>query len=148
MATVTGPNPLAAIAQRLARVRADSGLNQSQFAERIAIPKRTYLGWERAETEPPIWMLKAIHREFGVDPVWILNGPGETPVQHNSVLDRQRLVRLMGEVSRYLEEFKLKLDNEHLLDLALTVLDQPAHLEKAGLAAMKRTLSNLARGKL
>ncbi|MDR7115630.1 helix-turn-helix transcriptional regulator [Caulobacter sp. BE254] len=148
IATSTAENPLVPIAARLARVRAGSGLNQGQFAERLGFPKRTYLGWERAETEPPIGMLSAVRREFGIDPDWILHGPGDIPRRHASEIDWERLQRLQEEIRRYAYQIGLEPNGAQLLDLARAVFDEAPEVEEAALSKMKQTLKALAKGKV
>jgi transcriptional regulator with XRE-family HTH domain len=146
VATSTAENPLLPIAARLARVRAGSGLNQGQFAERLGFPKRTYLGWERAETEPPIGMLSAMRREFGIDPDWILHGPDETPRRHSSEIDWDRLQRLQEDIRQHAHRFGLELSGEQLLDLTRAVFDEAPEVEGVALSKMKRMLKVFAKG--
>ena len=141
-------NPLEMIARRIARVRADSGLNQGQFAERLGFPKRTYLGWERAETEPPIWMLTAMRGQFGIDPDWILHGPGDTPRRHAHDFDWERLGRLQQEIQDYVAQIGLALSTSQLLVLARTVFEEGVEAEASALDRMKTTIKALASGRL
>ncbi len=136
------------IARRLARVRADSGLNQGQFAERLGFPKRTYLGWERGETEPPIWMLTAMRGQFGVDPDWILHGPEDTPRRHAQDFDWERLGHLQQEIQDYAVQIGLSLGTTQLLILARTVFEEGLDAESSALERMKITIKALASGKL
>ena len=140
--------PLEVIARRLARVRADSGLNQGQFAERLGFPKRTYLGWERGETEPPIWMLTAMRGQFGVDPDWILHGPEDTPRRHAQDFDWERLGHLQQEIQDYAVQIGLSLGTTQLLILARTVFEEGLDAESSALERMKITIKALASGKL
>lgn len=128
-------------------MRADSGLNQSQFAERLGFPKRTYLGWERAETQPPIGMLSAVRREFGIDPDWILHGPGDIPRRHASEIDWERLQRLLEEIRCFAYQIGLELSGGQLLDLARSVLEEAPEIEDVAMDRTKRTLQTLARVK-
>lgn len=148
LATSTADNPLLGIAARLVRVRASSGLNQGQFAERLGFPKRTYLGWERAETEPPIGMLSAMRREFGIDPDWILHGPGDIPRRHVMEIDWERLQRLQEEIRQYAYDIGLEPDGTQLLGLARAVFEEPPEAEDSALNKMKQTLKAFARGRM
>lgn len=140
-------NPLSAIARRVARVRADSGLNQGEFAERIGFPKRTYLGWERAETEPPIWLLTALRREFGIDPDWVLNGPDDAPRRHAAELDWERLQRLQETIREMAIQLGLEPSGRQLLDLARAVLEEPPEAEGVALRRMQQTLKAVLNGR-
>lgn len=139
-------SPLSPLAARLARIRADSGLNQAQFAERLGFPKRTYLGWERAETEPPIGMLRAMRREFGIDPDWLLNGPGDLPRRHASEMDWERLQELQEQIRDHAYKIGLELSCRQLLDLARAVFEEAPDAQEQALAHMKRTLRSLCLG--
>ena len=141
-------NTVEIIARRLARVRADSGLSQGQFAERLGFPKRTYLGWERAEAVPPIWMLTAMRRELGIDPDWILHGPGDIPRRHTYDFDWDRLGRLQQDIQDYAAQIGLALSASQLLVLARTVFEEGMDAEVSALDRMKTTIKALASGKL
>lgn len=69
------------IPKRLLQIRSESGLTQDAFASRLGYPKRTYLGWERGETAPPIGLLVALKRAFKIDPAWVLEGDAVGPRQ-------------------------------------------------------------------
>lgn len=144
----TVENPLVAIAARITRVRQNSGLNQAQFAERLGFPKRTYLGWERAETEPPIWMLSAMRDAFGIDPDWILRGPDATPRRHVSEVDWERLQRLQEDIRVYAQKIGLEPNCRQLLDLAKTIFEEAEDNEQVALGRMKATLKAMVNGKV
>ncbi|MCI3181599.1 hypothetical protein C5708_15205 [Caulobacter sp. CCUG 60055] len=148
VATSIDDNPLLPLAGRLARVRADSGLNQAQFADRLGFPKRTYLGWERAETEPPIGLLRAMRREFGIDPDWLLSGPGDVPRLHVSGMDWERLQGLQEQIREHAYKIGLELSCRQLLDLARAVFEEEPGAEEKALAQMKRALKALSTGDL
>lgn len=76
---MTTANSLAEIPNRLFLVRSESGLTQDAFAARLGYAKRTYLGWERGETAPQLGLLLALHREFNIDPLWVLAGDAAGP---------------------------------------------------------------------
>ncbi|OYX36063.1 MAG: hypothetical protein B7Y99_02660 [Caulobacterales bacterium 32-69-10] len=132
-----------AVAARLAKVRADSELTQEAFAVRLGFPKRTYLGWERGETEPPIGMLTALRREFDIDPDWILNGPESEPRPHRSLFDWARLQRLQDEIEHFTVEIGAKLTVSQLLALARNVFEADPATEALALAMTKRVIEIL-----
>lgn len=39
-------------------------------------------------------------REFDIDPLWLLLGPGDTPRAHGEAIDRERFGRLVDEAER------------------------------------------------
>lgn len=97
----------AEIARRLIQVRLRSGLNQTAYADRIGFARRTYLGWERAESDPPVWLLDALEREFSIDPLWLLRGPGDTPRTHGETIDWTRLGHLIDQAEKINAELEL-----------------------------------------
>jgi len=90
------------IATRLESVRRAAGLTQAAFALQIGVPKRTYLGWERNEREPPISLLDALEREFGVDPIWLIRG-GAFQTRVTGQVDKTQLYEALGAVDREIE---------------------------------------------
>ncbi len=67
------------IGRRLAGVRERTRLSQNEFAERIGLSPRAYQNYERGEREIPAITLKTLYDVFGIDPLWVLTGPGWSP---------------------------------------------------------------------
>lgn len=65
--------------RRLAAVRVSKRLTQEAAAAAVGAAKRTWISWERGERDPPSSCLRALHRLYGIDPLWILEGPGLVP---------------------------------------------------------------------
>ena len=65
---------------RLASVRASSGLNQIDFAKKLGLSPRAYANYERGERELPAMVLKAFAEILRIDPLWLLSGPGREPI--------------------------------------------------------------------
>lgn len=68
-----------AIGERLAAAREAQRLTQVEFAERLDLSPRAYQNYERGERELPTTVLTALHAVFGIDPLWVLIGPGRDP---------------------------------------------------------------------
>lgn len=81
MSSLSSQNANVAIGQRLAVVRAEAGLIQQTFAERLGLSPRAYHNYERGEREIPAALLTALYEVYRIDPLWILTGPGNDPVQ-------------------------------------------------------------------
>jgi transcriptional regulator with XRE-family HTH domain len=62
------------VGARLAEVRVESGLSQTDFAARLGVSLRAYQSYERAEREPPFTLAVRLYREFGVSPLWLALG--------------------------------------------------------------------------
>jgi len=140
-ATVNDPNP--GIARRLVAVRQHSGLNQSAFAARLGFARRTYLGWERGESDPPIWLLDALHQEFGIDPHWLLHGPGDRPRQYGAGLDWSRFSRLLVAVDEAARAAGLAPRPEQLCELARAVFEGPPEDEEGAIERLALTFSTM-----
>lgn len=69
----------APIGERLATLRHRVRLSQVDFADRLGISPRAYQNYERGEREVPAVVLKLLFAVFGVDPLWVLTGPGDDP---------------------------------------------------------------------
>lgn len=145
LAIAQNGDPLDDIARRLLAVRLASSLNQEKFAQRLGFPKRTYLGWERAETEPPIRLLDAVERQFGIDPKWMLHGPGEIPRKHADDIDWVRLREIGSRVDALARRLGLDLDFAALHELAEAIYVEPPELEAQHLKTLEANLKAVAR---
>lgn len=91
----------AALGQRLLAVRNAHRLPQAAFAARLGLSPRAYQNYERGERELPAAVLTTLHAKFGIDPLWVLVGPGSTPrqvVPNEAAL----LEHVVVEVEKYL----------------------------------------------
>lgn len=64
----------ATLGRRLANIRSGQSLSQVTMAKRLGISPRAYQNYERGEREIPASLLVALHHEFGVEPLWLLEG--------------------------------------------------------------------------
>lgn len=94
-----------AIGQRIAAVRATSGLSQSDFAESLHLSPRAYANYERGEREMPVALFKSLCESYRIDPVWLLVGPGEEPVR---VSTRRLDAELLEAILRLVDEWLIK----------------------------------------
>ena len=76
-----------AIGERLVAAREAQRLTQVDFAELLGLSPRAYQNYERGEREMPTTVLTALHAVFGIDPLWVLVGPGRAP-RHAAVSDK------------------------------------------------------------
>ncbi|MBS0437640.1 MAG: helix-turn-helix transcriptional regulator [Proteobacteria bacterium] len=103
MSSIATGDDKKAMGDRLARVRAISGLNQADFAGRIGIHPRAYANYERGERELPATVVKAVAEELKVDPLWLLSGPGSEPVLCGARrLDLDLLEKIMALIDGWL----------------------------------------------
>lgn len=90
-----------AVGERLATVRAATGLSQPAFAAGLGLSFRAYCNYERGEREMPVAVLRALYEVHDVDPVWLLSGPETDPV----IAQERRLnLPLLEELIRVIEE--------------------------------------------
>jgi len=81
MSSIASADQNDALGQRLVTVRATTGLSQSAFADTLGLSLRAYANYERGEREMPVALFRALYETYGIDPVWLLAGPGEQPVK-------------------------------------------------------------------
>ena len=65
------------IHERLATVRKDADLTQTEFAGRVGISRRAYVNYERGEREIPSAFVIKLYDNFSISPNWILLGKGQ-----------------------------------------------------------------------
>lgn len=130
-----------AIAQRIIAVRKASGLNQTAFADSLGFPRRTYLGWERAESMPPVLLLDVLDRLYGIDPLWLLRGPDLRPRTTGYSIDWDRLERLVTKVTALRESLGMATDPPQALRHARTLFVKPPKDDEENVQALRETLS-------
>jgi len=81
MSSIASPDQNGALGQRLMTVRATTGLSQGVFADTLGLSLRAYANYERGEREMPVALFRALYEIYGIDPIWLLAGPGEQPVK-------------------------------------------------------------------
>lgn len=81
MSKLASPEQRIVLGRRLALARESTGLTQSEFATSLGLNLRAYGNYERGEREAPLALLQALHAVHDFDPVWLLAGPGDTPLR-------------------------------------------------------------------
>lgn len=99
-----------AVGERLKAVREKARLLQPEFAEKLGVSPRAYANYERGERTLPAQAIKALHDQFGVDPIWLLSGPGADPHKPLSRLDLLRDIII--KVENHLTKHRLRLAPE------------------------------------
>ncbi len=92
-----------AVGNRLIALRSSAGLSQKMFAERLGVSARAYQNWERGEREIPAVMLSVLYEKFRVDPMWILSGPGESPLSADARPNPELVEKLVLSVEQWLQ---------------------------------------------
>ena len=62
---------------RLFKLRKELGLSQTEFGERIGLPKPSISRMENGVNDPTTQTIKLICLEFNVDYIWLTEGEGE-----------------------------------------------------------------------
>jgi transcriptional regulator with XRE-family HTH domain len=84
------------VGDRLLLFRQGVKLSQAEFAERLGASPGAYKNYERGEREIPSSLLWSLHREFDVDPLWVLAG--------ESNIDRKLLTAIGMAVENVMEQ--------------------------------------------
>ena len=100
------------IGRRLAAVRAMEGLIQTEFADRLGITGRAYVNYELGKREIPAAVLTALLNVFGIDPKWILVGPGDEPVFDDDRPKAKLVVESEQAVKQWLARRRKRLSPE------------------------------------
>lgn len=109
MSKLASPEDNVPIGRRLAGARERLRLTQNEFAERIGLSPRAYQNYERGEREIPALALKTLYEVFGVDPLWVLTGPGWTPPDSPPPPSLNVLEAVVIAVEKYLHKSQRKL---------------------------------------
>lgn len=138
---------LEGISERLRLAREHAGLSQEEFASAVGFSRRQVIAWERGQNAPPVVIFARLRNVCGVDPEWVLSGPGLEPLEDVTPEDRERDKRVVRRIDKMAKSFGLELPDEALDDLARIVLREPEHLEEEAIVGMRAYLRPLAMGK-
>lgn len=98
--------------QRVAQVREHLDLSQEKMARQLGLSLRAYANYERGERAIPVELLRALHEQFSVDPVWLLTGNGnmmlDADVRYR--LDQTTLDSVMVTVGQIEQRLDVPLD--------------------------------------
>lgn len=76
------------IIQRIKQIRAETGLSQSKFAQKLGVSSGNVSSWELGTALPGATALIAIRKTFGYSIDWILTGQNPTHILgQNSAFD-------------------------------------------------------------
>lgn len=71
---------------RIKKIRANAGLTQEQFAEKLGLKRNTIATYESGK-EPMPTVIVSICREFNINRKWLETGDGEMYKQSDIILD-------------------------------------------------------------
>lgn len=84
---------------RIKDIRKASGLNQTEFGERLGVAQSTVAGWELGARDISDIGVRAICREFGVSEEWLRYGSGDMYAAASREEELGRLVRRLLSAS-------------------------------------------------
>ena len=114
---------------RISFVRKNSGLNQTEFAEKLSLTKNYISLIENGNRTPSDRTISDICRTFGVDEIWLRDGIGE-PFREKS--DEEHIAEVLGGVLAGSEQSKARLIRavanlpDELTDAAIQIVQQIA----------------------
>jgi len=62
------------VGKRLKEWRVKKRLTQKELANVLGVTQQAIASWERERTEIPLWALKKLKEEFGLDLNWLISG--------------------------------------------------------------------------
>ena len=116
------------VGERLKAVREKARLLQPEFAQRLGLAPRTYQNYEIGERTISAEAIKALYEMFGVDPVWLLSGPGNDPRSIKTPTKPDLLAEIIIKVEQHLARNRLKLPLEKKARL-IVLLNQYVQLK-------------------
>jgi transcriptional regulator with XRE-family HTH domain len=54
-------------------------LSQRAFAASIGVTAVGYMNYERGRREVPTAVLRSLYKVYDIDPIWVMDGPGDEP---------------------------------------------------------------------
>lgn len=135
--------------RRFLAVRQALGLTQQQFGESLGVALRTEQNYERGARKIPADVLLRLAREHGIDPLWVLEGPGLTPRKLSTIsIDVDVLKKAQAMVSEALDESGKTVGPEIYRELVAETYKRLAQASEAEptndisfMAALMRTMS-------
>ena len=134
-----------AIARRIRAAREHAGMNQGEFAKVMGTARRRVVAWETGENLPPILILQTIREVCGVDPEWIVCGPGETPLEDVTNHHRQQAANTLSRLTDALQRQGTILPEETIAALADTISSPNCDDAEIQFSRMVRTIETLSR---
>lgn len=107
-------------AAKLRELRGREGLTQSAFAERLSVPKRTYIAWEAGSSIPSLDIVPRLVDEFAITPAWLFQ-VDETLGSFS--YDAERIRRIFSTLNAAASEYGIDATPEHILVMSLAVFE-------------------------
>lgn len=142
MSKLATPPINVAIGRRLTAIRTTAGLSQGAFADTLGLSLRAYANYERGEREMPVALFRALYTVHGINPVWLLDGPGEQPVMAATrTVDVALVERIIDWVDTELAAMGKKLRPEMRLRILKSAYTLSAERGRMETAPMRELLS-------
>jgi transcriptional regulator with XRE-family HTH domain len=128
------------VGRRLAVVRMTSGLRQAEFAESLGLSPRAFGNYERGEREMPVALYRALLEKFDIDPLWLLEGPGDIPIRSGERrINGELLEVIVNMIEEWLSKYRrtLKPDKKaRVIRLAYEHCSEEGQIDSAHLKDM------------
>lgn len=134
------------IGERIKAVRLRANLGQEAFAKALGYAKRTLVGWELGEAEPPVALMAKLRHTYDVDPEWVILAKDTVPQSYYGPVDWDRLDRLRSDVDAVCRDVGLKLPDERSQALVRVLYDGGADAGAANRKQLRGTLLALSLG--
>ncbi|WAC59790.1 helix-turn-helix domain-containing protein [Brevundimonas sp. SL130] len=124
--------------RRLSAVRNSLGLNAPTFADRLGFPRRTYLTWEREESDPPARLLLLLARDYDIDLIWLLEGPQDVVQYGSARWDWDRYIALKRSLKDLAIRLGLNPSEDQIIDVMREISTGPRHQDEDALRHVER----------
>jgi transcriptional regulator with XRE-family HTH domain len=113
------------VAGRLIHFRVNVlNLTQAEFARRLGLTTRNLQIYEQATSDVSAEFFNRAHREFGLDPLWLLTGEGASPVNDKGGANRDIVRRASEAVDVVAMEHRIPLSPSERGELVQALYDK------------------------
>lgn len=138
---------LPGVGGRLLAIREQAGLGQEDMARFLGFSRRQWTSWEYGQVTPSMWVLLELMEKLQIDPSWVIEGPGDTPVLRSADGGIARLKRLRTDVGRMARDLGLVIPDGFERKLAMLIFKQPIEAEGEAKREVRAMLRELSLGK-
>lgn len=138
---------LADIGARLRAVRDANGLSQEEIADLVKVSRKQWIAWEKGEVTLSAWAIRRLMLSLDVDPAWLLDGPGDAPMELASPQRPTRYGKIKASIMSFARDLGLTLPPAAVARFTVMVSRMPEDTEKANLKNVREILRGLAMGK-
>lgn len=137
--------PATSLGFRLRALRSSKSDTQASFAERLGVPKSTYVAWERDEAEPPFSLFQKILAACGARAAF---QAAELPLDASpqAKVDWEEFGRLCDEVSALSQRAGYEFEVRDIIEISGLIYEREPDQREEGLRDAERLL-RISQGK-